>query len=55
MLGENHKIIDKHVVAEVFMNCHTRETKANQAKMSNAKIALVDIVDKGPNTYNTNE
>jgi hypothetical protein len=23
--------------------------------MSNAKVALVDIIDKVPNTYNTNE
>jgi hypothetical protein len=39
----------------MFLICHIRETKANHAEMSNAKVALVDIVDGVPNTYNTNE
>jgi hypothetical protein len=29
--------------------------EVNQEKMSDDKIALTDIVDKIPNTYNTNE
>jgi hypothetical protein len=55
MLGEKQKIIDKHVVAKGFKICHIRETKTNEAEMSNARIALINIVDKVPNTYNTNE
>jgi hypothetical protein len=31
------------------------ETKANLAKMSNAKIVLTNIADKVPCIYNTNE
>jgi len=55
MLGEKQKIIDKRVVTKGLKFCHIRETKTNQAEMSNAKVALINIVDKVPNTYNTNE
>jgi hypothetical protein len=55
MLGEKQKIIDKHVVVEGFKICHIGETKTNQVEMSNARVALINIVDKVPNTYNTNE
>jgi hypothetical protein len=55
VLGEKQKIIDKHVVVEVLKICHIGETKANQSEMSNAKVTLVDITDRVPNTYNTNE
>jgi hypothetical protein len=42
-------------LAEVFRICHIGKIKANQAKMFDARVALVDIVDRVPNTYNTNE
>jgi len=42
-------------LAEVLKICHIGETKANQAKMSNVKVAPIDIVNRVPNTYNTNE
>ncbi len=40
MLGEEQKIIDKHLLAEVFRICHIRETQANQAKMFDAKVVI---------------
>jgi hypothetical protein len=29
MLGDEHKIIDKHVLEEVFRICHTREIEVD--------------------------
>jgi len=55
LFGEEHRIVNKHLLAKVFKICHTRETKANHVKMFNAKVALVDIANRVPNTYNTNE
>ncbi len=49
------KIIDKHLLAEVFKIFHKGETKVDQVKMLDAIVALVDIVDRVLNTYNTNE
>jgi hypothetical protein len=42
-------------LAEVFLICHTRETKANHAKMLDVRVALANIVDRVLDTYNTNE
>jgi hypothetical protein len=55
MLGEEQRIIDKHVLAKVFRICHIGEAKANQANMFNARIALAEIIDKVLDTYNINE
>jgi hypothetical protein len=55
MLGEEQKIIEKNMLVEVFKNYHIGEIEVDQVEMSNARITLVDIVDKVPNTYNTNE
>ncbi len=55
MLGEEQKIIDKHVLAEVLKFCHIEKTEVDQAEMSDARVALADIVDIVLNTYNTNE
>ncbi len=55
MLGEEQRIINKHMLAKVLKICHTRKIEANHAKMSDAKVVLTDITDKVPNTYNTNE
>jgi hypothetical protein len=43
------------MLVEVLKNFHTREINANHAQMSDAKITLLDIVDRVPNIYNTNE
>jgi hypothetical protein len=55
MLGEEQRIVDKHVLAKVFRIYHIRETKANQVEMSDAKVALVNIIDTFLDTYNTYE
>jgi hypothetical protein len=46
MLGEEQKIINKHPLVEVSKICDTKETKANQVEMLDARVA---------DTYNTNE
>jgi hypothetical protein len=43
------------MLVEVFKIYHTREKEADQVEMSNARIALVEKVNKVLNTYNTNE
>jgi hypothetical protein len=55
MLGEEQRIINKHVLVEVFRICHTGVTKVDQVEMSDAKVALAKIADRVINTYNTNE
>jgi hypothetical protein len=55
MLGEEQRVIDKHLLTKVCLICHIGEIEANQAKMSDAKVALANIADRVPNTYNTNE
>jgi hypothetical protein len=54
MLGGEQRVINKHMLAEVFFY-HTRETKADSIEMSNVIITLVDIVDRILDIYNTNE
>ncbi len=55
MLGDERRIIDKHVLAEVFRTCHTRETKVDRVETFNAEVALANITNRVPNIYNTNE
>jgi hypothetical protein len=55
IFGEEQKIINKDLLTKVFKKFHMGKTKANLVKMLDAKVALVDIVDKVPYTYNTNE
>jgi hypothetical protein len=55
MMGEEQIIINRHLLAEVFKIFYTRKIEANQAEMSNARITLANIVDRVPDTYNTNE
>jgi hypothetical protein len=55
MLGEEQRIIDKHMLVEVFRICHTTVTEADQVEMSDAKVALAKIANRVINTYNTNE
>ncbi len=55
MLGDEQRIIDKHALVEVLRICHTRKTKADQAKMFNAIIALENITNRVFDNYNTIE
>ncbi len=55
MLGEKQRVIDKHLLVEVFKIYHIGETKVDHVEMSNAKVELVNIVDKILDIYNTNE
>jgi hypothetical protein len=55
MLGDEQRIINKHVLVEDFRICHTRETEVNQAEMFNAKVTLAYIVNRIPDTNNTKE
>jgi hypothetical protein len=41
------------VFVEVFKIYHIGETKANQAKMFDAKVTLAKIIDRVLDTYNT--
>ncbi len=52
MLGDEQRIIDKHVLAKVLRLCHTKETEADQAKMFNGKVALANIINRVP-TFTT--
>ncbi len=54
-MAEEQKIINRRLLAKVLKIYHTSETKTNQAKISDAKVALTNIVDKVPDRYNTNE
>jgi hypothetical protein len=42
------------MLVEVLKICHTRKTKADHAKMSNARITLANIDYIILDTYNTN-
>jgi hypothetical protein len=55
MLGDEHKIINKHVLAKVLKICHTRETEVDQVEMFDARVILADIANRVLDTYNTNE
>ncbi len=55
MLGDEQRIIDKHVLAKVFKICHTKETKVDQVEMFNARVALANITNRVHDTYNPNE
>jgi hypothetical protein len=55
MLGGEHKIKNKHLLAEVFKICHIGDIKTNQVEMFNAKVTLTDITNRVFDTYNTNE
>ncbi len=42
-------------MAKILRICHRKKRKVNQAKMSDARVALTDTVDKVLDIYNTNE
>jgi hypothetical protein len=44
-MAKKIKIIDRYLLAEVLKIYYIKDTKVDQAKMSNAIIALVNIVD----------
>ncbi len=55
MLGDKERVIDKHVLVQVFRICHTIETKVDQVEMSDVKVAMAYITYRVLDTYNTNE
>ncbi len=55
MMGEEQRIIDRHLLAKILKIYHTRKRKTNWAKMSDARITLTNMVDKVLDIYNTNE
>jgi hypothetical protein len=55
MMAKQQRIIDRHLLEKVFKIYHTGETEVDRAKMSNVIVALVDIIDRVPNIYNTDE
>ncbi len=55
MMTKEERIMKRHILAKVLKFCHIDEIEVDYAKMSNAKVAFVDISNKVPNSYNTNE
>ncbi len=55
MLGDEERVIDQHVLVEVFRIYHTIEMEVDQVEMSDVRITLADITNRVLNTYNTNE
>jgi hypothetical protein len=55
MLVKEQRIIDIHLLIEVFLICHTREIEANKVEMLDVRVALINIIDRVPDTYNINE
>ncbi len=55
LMVEELKIINKHLLAEVFKIFHKGKAKVDWVKMSDAIVTLVIIADRVLNTYNTNE
>ncbi len=55
MLGDEQRIINKHVLAKVLKIFHIKKTKVDQAEMLHAKITLAYRVDGVLDTYNMNE
>ncbi len=45
-LGEEQKVIDKHLLTEVLKIYHIGKTKVDHVEMSNAKVELVDIANR---------
>jgi hypothetical protein len=54
-LGEEQRIINKHLLVEVSKIYQTRKTKTDQVEMLDAIVALANIANRVPDTYNTNE
>ncbi len=55
MLGEEQKIVDKHLLVKDLKFCHIGKTKVDKVNMSDAIITLAHITDRVLDTYNTNE
>ncbi len=47
MMAEEQKIMNRHMLLEVVNFFHIGEIKANQTKMLDVRITLVDIAIKG--------
>jgi len=55
MFKEEHRIMDKHLLVEVLKFCHIGEIEADHVEMFDIKVTLANIVDRVPDTYNTND
>jgi hypothetical protein len=55
LLGDEQRIMDKHVLTEVLKIYHIGETKVDRVKMFNVRATLAEIADRVLDTYNTNE
>jgi hypothetical protein len=42
-------------LVEFLKKFHTRKTEVDRVEMLDARVALANIVDRIPDTYNTNE
>ncbi len=45
MLGDEQRIINKHLLEKVLKFCHIGEIKADQVEMFDAKVTLAYIMD----------
>ncbi len=54
-MTEEQRIINRHILVEVLKFCHIGEIEVDYTKMSNGRVALANITDKVPNSYNINE
>jgi hypothetical protein len=55
MLGDEERVINKHVLTKVSKIYHTRVTEIDQVEMYDVRVALADIKDRVLDIYNTNE
>ncbi len=47
--------MDKHLLVKDLKICQIGETKVDKVNMFDARITLAHIIDRVPDTYNTNE
>ncbi len=55
VLRDEQRIINNHVLVEVFKIYHIGEIEVDQAKMFDARVTLADITNKVLDIYNNNE
>jgi hypothetical protein len=55
MLGEEQKVINKHLLSKVSKIYHIGKIEADKVEMFDVKVALGNITNKVCAIYNTNE
>jgi hypothetical protein len=55
VLRDEQRIINNHVLVEVFKIYHIGKIEVDQAKMFDARVTLADITNKVLDIYNNNE